>query len=316
MAEETAQALAAALRVALPAFGPNIGVALGAVEISSAMKMAQLMNLADMALARAETRGPFAVELEGQMPPVSAGLGEAAWRQHIQAALAAGRIELGEIPVVAAANRLIHIECPLRLQLEPDGAFEPAARWLPLAMRGRLTTQIDAAAIESALRAIASDGRPRCINVALASLADIEFIPKVRALVAESTREARELSIEVSESAAVDQFSRVRELGRQLRPLGVKLGLEHAGERISRIERLFEAGLDFVKLDVAVTMGAASDSNRAAFIHGVVAMLHSVSIQVYAEHVDAADDAKILEQCGVDGFAGPSVRAQEAGVPA
>jgi diguanylate cyclase (GGDEF)-like protein len=312
MAEETALALAAALRVALPAFGPNIGVALGAVEISRAMLMAELMNAADMALARAETRGSFAVELEGQVPTVSAGLGEAAWRLHIQAALTAGRLELGEIPVVTAATRLIHIECPLRLQLEPEGPFESAARWLPLAMRGRLTAQIDMAAIGSALRAIAGDGRPRCINIALASLADIEFIPKLSALVAESTREARQLWIEVSESAAIDQFSRVRELGRQLRPLGVKLGLEHAGERLSRIERLFEAGLDFVKLDTAITMGVASDPNRAAFIRGVVAMLHSVSIQVYAEDVSVAADAKVLEQCGVDAFAGPWVSAQEA----
>ena len=316
MAEETAQALAGALRAALPAFGPNIGVALGAVEVSRAMLMAELMSAADMALARAETRGAFAVELEGQVPAVSAGLGEAAWRQHIQAALAAGRLELGEIPVMAAGNRLIHIECPLRLQLEPDGPFEVAARWLPLAMRGRLTTEIDAAAVASTLRAIAGDGRARCVNIAPASLADIEFIPRLGALLAESPREARQLWIEVSEGAAIDQFSRVRELGRQLRPTGAKLGLEHAGDRLSRIDRLFDAGLDFVKLDTAVTMGVASDSNRAAFIRGVVAMLHSVSIQVYAEGVGNAADAKALEQCGVDGFAGPWVSDARVSVPA
>lgn len=305
MAEETAQALAAALRAALPAFGPNIGVAFGAVEISRAMRMAELMNAADIALARAEARGPFAVEVEGSSPVVSAGLGEAAWRQHIQAALAAGRLELGEVPVLAAAGRgLIHLECPLRLQLEPDGAFEVAARWLPLAIRGRLTSQIDSAAVTSALRGIAADGQPRCVNVALASLADIEFVPRLASMLADLAREARHLSIELGESAAIDQFSRLRELARQLHPLGVKLGLKHAGERIARIERLFEAGLDFVKLDAAVTIGAASDPNRAAFLRGLVAMLHSVSVQVFAEDVGDASDAQALERCGVDGFAG------------
>ena len=114
----------------------------------------------------------------------------------------------------------------------------------------------------------------------------------------------------------MNQFSRVRELGRQLRSTGVRLGLEHAGERLSRIERLFDAGLDFVKLDIAVTMGVAADANRAAFIRGVVAMLHSVSIQVYAEGVGNAADANVLEQCGIDGSAGPWVRAAQAGLPA
>lgn len=313
MAEETAQALAGALRAALPAFGPNIGVALGAVEISRSMRMAELMNAADMALARAESRGAFAVEIEGQSPPVSAGLGEAAWRQHIQAALGAGRLELGEVAVVAASGRrLIHLECPLRLQLEPEGAFEVAARWLPLAIRGRLTTEIDLAAVATALRATTADNQPRCIHIALASLADIEFIPRLGNRLAESAREARQLWIEVGESAAIDQFSRVRELGRQLRPLGVKLGLKHAGERISRVERLFDAGLDFVKLDTAATMGVAADPNRAAFIRGVAAMLHSVSIQVFAEDVADAADAQALQQCGVDGFAGASSVAEAA----
>lgn len=305
MAEETAQAIAAALRAALPAFGPNIGVAFGAVEISRAMPMPELMSAADMALARAEAREPFAVEVEGRSPTMSAGLGEAAWRQHILDALAAGRLELGEVPVLAASGRtLIHLECPLRLQLEPEGAFEVAARWLPLAIRGRLTSEIDAAAVASALRGIARDGQPRCVNVALASLADIEFVPRLAAMLGDSSREARQLFIEVGESAAIDQFSRLRELGRQLRPLGVRLGLKHAGERIARIERLFESGLDFVKLDAAVTIGAASDANRAAFLRGLVAMLHSVSLQVYAEDVSQTADAQALEQCGIDGFAG------------
>ena len=49
-------------------------------------------------------------------------------------------------------------------------------------------------------------------------------------------------------------------------------------------------------------MGAASDPNRAAFIRGVVAMLHSVSIQVYAESVGTAADSRTLELSGVDGF--------------
>ncbi len=313
MAEETAQALAAALRAALPAFGPNIGVAFGAVEISRAMLMAELMNSADIALARAEAREPFAVEVEGRSPAIAAGLGEAAWRQHIQAALGAERLELGEVPVLTAADRsLVHLECPLRLQLAPDGAFEVAARWLPLAIRSRLTSEIDTAAAASALRGVGRDGQPRCVNVALASLADIEFVPRLAALLAESGREARLLSIEVGESAAIDQFSRLRELGRRLRPLGVRLGLKHAGERISRIERLFESGLDFVKLDAAITIGAASEPNRAAFLRGLIAMLHSVSIQVFAEDVSSAADAQALEQCGVDGFAGLTLHDEAA----
>jgi EAL domain-containing protein (putative c-di-GMP-specific phosphodiesterase class I) len=44
------------------------------------------------------------------------------------------------------------------------------------------------------------------------------------------------------------------------------VGLEHAGERLTRIEFLFEAGLDYVKLDASVIQGVSQDAARAAFV--------------------------------------------------
>jgi EAL domain-containing protein (putative c-di-GMP-specific phosphodiesterase class I) len=120
-----------------------------------------------------------------------------------------------------------------------------------------------------------------------------------------SPREAAKLWIEVDEAAAVDHFDVVRELARQLRPTGTRVGLEHAGERLSRIERLFEAGLDYVKIDASVAHGVAADPQRASFVEGLVTMLHSLSLQVMAEGVADPEDARKLWSLGVDGITGP-----------
>jgi EAL domain-containing protein (putative c-di-GMP-specific phosphodiesterase class I) len=90
-----------------------------------------------------------------------------------------------------------------------------------------------------------------------------------------------------------------------LRPTGIRLGLEHAGERLGKIPRLFEAGLDYVKLDAAIVQGVGSDENRAAFVRGTVTLLHGLSLQVYAEGVSNAVDAQRLWDCGIDGATGP-----------
>ena len=108
--------------------------------------------------------------------------------------------------------------------------------------------------------------------------------------------------------AAVDRFELVRELCKQLRPLGVRIGLEHAGERLTRIDSLFEAGLDYVKLDASVVQGVASDAARAAFVSGTVNMLHGLGLQVYGEGVNDSADILALRQCGLDGVTGPAVR--------
>jgi EAL domain-containing protein (putative c-di-GMP-specific phosphodiesterase class I) len=214
-------------------------------------------------------------------------------------------------PVVNARRDVIHLECPLRLQLEEQGAFEPAARWLPLAMRSKLTVDIDERALALALAEAGSDGQARCVNLSPASLTDSGFASRLRALLWDSPRVARLIWLEVAESAAVEHFDLLQELSRQLRPTGVRLGLEHAGERLGLIPRLFEAGLDYVKLDAAMVSGVGTDEHRATFVRGTVTLLHGLSLQVYAEGVSDAADAKVLWDCGIDGATGPWISQQQ-----
>jgi len=308
VALETAQAVAKALRAALPAFGPGIAVAAGAVEMRRDMPIAQVMAAADAALALAESRGPFSVELgegaESAMAQTTL-LGEGTWRKRIHDALVEGRVKLVAFPLIDAKQQLIHLECPLRVQLVADGTFETAARWLPLALRGRLTPLIDERAVDLALTQIERDGQPRCVNISSASLADSAFAARLRGLLIAAPRAARGLWLEVPELAGVDQFAQVQELAHQLRPAGARVGLEHAGERLSRIERLFEAGLDYVKLDASVVHGVASDAGRATYLKSVIAMLHGLSMKAYAEGVSDAQDAQALWDIGIDGITGP-----------
>jgi len=308
MARETAQALADALSLVLPNLSAEAGVAVGAIELRRDMTLAQVMSEADAALARAESRGPFAVELGVDNVGGVAMLGEGAWRQRIRDAITQQRVHLVSFPLVNVRQDLIHLECPLRLQLEPDGVFEPAARWLPLAMRSRLTVDIDECALALALRDAARDGKPRCVNLSPASLQDSGFASRLRALLWNAPQVARLIWLEVAEVAAVENFVLLQELGRQLRPTGIRLGLEHAGERLGKIPRLFEAGLDYVKLDAAIVQGVGSDPNRATFVRGTVTLLHGLSLQVYAEGVSNDADARRLWECGVDGQTGPWIK--------
>ena len=314
LAQETAQTLVTLLRAAFPMFAAPVAVAAGAAELRHDSSLAELMSRADLALARAESAGPFAVEFEaegtGQAANTWAALGERGWRDRLLAALAEGRAQLGAYPLVDGQNRVIHLECPLRLQLEPSGRFEVAALWLPLARRSRLNSAIDERALALALEAIARDGQPRCINIASASLADSGFAARVRNQLRAMPRAARHVWLEVSEAAAVDQFDLMRELSRQVRPTGARFGLEHAGERLHRIDHLFEAGLDYVKLDVAVTHGVAADQRRTDFVKGLVTMLHSLSLQVFGEGVTGEADAQTLWMCGVDGLTGPWISSE------
>ncbi|HEY0953219.1 MAG TPA: LapD/MoxY N-terminal periplasmic domain-containing protein [Roseateles sp.] len=312
VAGETAQALADALRASLPAFGSGVQVALGAVQLPRERSSSVWLGEADAALARAElvsqTRGGFVVDVVADAG-VGREQGEGLWRAQLHEAVAAQRGRLAEFAVRDREGQVLHLECPLQLALEPGGDFLPASGWLPLAARARLTALVDLFAVSLALKAIAADGQPRCINIAPASLADAALLPQLRELLAQSPQAARGLLLDVAETAATEHFERLLELGRQLRPLGVKLGLEHAGAGLAEVERLYQAGLDYVKLDASVLLGVAGEAGRAAFVRGMVIMLRSLALKVYGEGVVDAMDAQALWDCELDGLTGPWVTA-------
>lgn len=309
VARETAQALAEALRVTLPAFGSAFSVALGSTDVRRGTSATALMSIADAALAAAESRGVFAAH-HSQAETSTGGGGDRAWRTRIAAALSEGRARLVEFPVMDSAGSLLHLECPMRLQLDAGvGAYEPAMVWLPHALRGRLTPVADRLAVKLALQAIEGDGRARCVNVAPASLTDSDFLPALREQLAAKPEAARLLSMELAENVALERVALLQHFVRQLRPLGVMVGLEHAGAQLARIERLYEIGLDYVKLDASVTRGVAGDPKAADFIRNTATLLHALSVQIHAEGVTNADDARALWGNGIDGVTGPWVGA-------
>jgi EAL domain-containing protein (putative c-di-GMP-specific phosphodiesterase class I)/GGDEF domain-containing protein len=311
VALKTARAVNDLLRETMPRYAREVAIVAGAIEVRRGAALPAVMGAADLALARAESRGAFAVEAGGSADLPFGALGEGAWRERVQEALVQGRATLGRDALVDVRGRIVHWESPLRLQLEAGGPHLPAAHWLPLALRAHLTADADARALALALAEIERDGEPRGVNLSPASLADSGYAARLRGLLLASPRAAAQVWIEIPEIAAAEQFALVQELGRQLRPAGARFGLEHAGERLGAIERLFEAGLDYVKLDGTVILGVADDAGRARFVQGLVAMLHALALQVFAEGVANEADARALWDCGVDGITGPWVRVSD-----
>jgi diguanylate cyclase (GGDEF)-like protein len=317
LAAETALSLIQALRLPLAQIDPAASVAAGAVELQGQLGATQALALADAALARAESNvGGVVVD---HMPAAEVLAGEAAlghesWQRRIGRALAEGRVALGAFPVRTADGRQLHLDCPLRVQLLPDGPMEPASRWLAQATRSRLCADVDDSALGLALQAIADDGLARCVNIAAQSVGESDFIAAVSRRLEAAPEAACRLWIDLPEVLALERPLLVRELSRRWRPLGVMLGLEHAGEGLARIPRLIELGLDCVRIDsrfVNHITGPEADGARR-YLKGLVSLVQSMGLQVCAEGVRSADDLELLWAMGFDAATGPALVADLA----
>jgi EAL domain-containing protein (putative c-di-GMP-specific phosphodiesterase class I) len=111
-----------------------------------------------------------------------------------------------------------------------------------------------------------------------------------------------------------DQYELLSAFAAMVRPLGVRFGLERAGQAIHRAPRLYQVGLDYVKLDSALLRGVAHDESGRSFVCASVALLRSLRVLVFAQGIDDEADARALWDCGVDAITGPwaSARARDA----
>jgi predicted signal transduction protein with EAL and GGDEF domain len=310
MARDSARSLVDALQAALATVDQGAELVIGGADDLGACTGGDALARADMALARAEERGAFAIELaHGGLTALPAAVGEAKWHERLSQALASGQHRLSEFPMVDAAGRLLQLECSLRLRWPDTQAFQPASSWLAMALRCRLAPQVDQTALTLALAAISRDGLPRCVNVAAASLASPGFVSTVAQLLAAAPQQATHLSIDLREAAALRHGTRLRQASASWRGLGAKLGLEHAGTHLRELPLLHALGIDYIKIDASFVQDVARDAQVREFARGLASLLRGMNIQVLAEGVESVDDLATLWQLGFDGATGPALRA-------
>jgi GGDEF domain-containing protein/EAL domain-containing protein (putative c-di-GMP-specific phosphodiesterase class I) len=288
---------------------PEGGLAIAVTALQGPVVVAQAMSNLDEALSRAEADVSFSVEVAGTVTD-RAPLGGAEWQQRLADALAHTRAALAEYPVCEANGKLLHLDCPMRVQLDAGGPFESAWRWLAPAVRGRYCAQLDLLALQLALDAITGDLQPRCINLSAQSLESSAFIAAVTRELQAHPAAAKLLWIDVPEALAADWPAVVVEASRQWRPLGAHLALEHAGERLGRIEQLDLLGLDCIRVDSSYLRGLTGPESVKGRRHlqSIVRLVKEAGLLITAEGVSSAGDLSIVWALGFDAATGPAVQ--------
>lgn len=320
VAQETAQSLAVALNSSPLARSGSVQFAVGGVDELQGQSASAALAAADAALAHAEATDTPLVQHSRRQAVDSTGA--RSWRNQIAGALDAGHTRLAEFPVVDAQGRLIHLECPLRVQFGPapssfgeadsDDGWRPARDWLALAQRGRLMPRVDLAAMDLALAAIAADGVPRGVHVSQAALAEPGFIELVAQRLRQAPAAAQGLSIEWGESLRMADAQTLREAADTWRELGVRLGVEHAGASPQGLTQWQRIRVDYIKIDARHLQGLAADEAVRGYASSLVALVHGLGLKALAEGIDDPDDLAALWLLGFDGATGRAVALSES----
>ena len=146
------------------------------------------------------------------------------------------------------------------------------------------------------------------INLSAKAIGDHAFRDRMLDVLAEHPASRNRLWLEIPESGGLARLEALRALSRDLKPLGCKLGLEHYGHHFDQIGRLYDLGLDFLKVDASFIHDLDTHPGNQAFLSGLLEIAHRIGMLVFAEGVERKEELATLEALGFDGASGLAIR--------
>jgi diguanylate cyclase (GGDEF)-like protein len=308
VAAEVAERLSARAQQRFPELSDVFHV--GAVPYRRGEPMAALLSAADQALAVAENARANAWHA-GEHEQAPLALSADGWRALLKDALAQERLKLAFFPVVSTTARPLHRESVARLQPVGDGQLLAAADFMPMAARLKLSASLDLQVTRMALLAMRDGPGQIAVNFSADSVADWGFRNALATLLRGQATLCNRLWVEVPEYGVFQQLEAFRDLARLLKELGCKVGIEHAGYRLSDLPGLADLGLDYLKIDGAFVRGIEHNAGNQEFLRGLCTMAHALGILIIAENVQTAAELALLPTLGLDGATGPAVSDRE-----
>jgi diguanylate cyclase (GGDEF)-like protein/PAS domain S-box-containing protein len=208
------------------------------------------------------------------------------------------------------SGRVVGMEALLRWEHPERGLLLPST-FIGVAEESGLIDPIGQWVLRSACqraKAWQDDGHPPmkiAVNISARQLNRPRDFSRALARVLSSTGlDPRYLELEMTESLllhnADENIAVLRRLGKD----GVRIAVDDFGTGYSSLSYLRQLPIDTLKIDRSFVRDIEIDSEDAAIVHAVVAMGHSLELQVTAEGVETRGQLEALARIGCDEYQG------------
>jgi EAL domain-containing protein (putative c-di-GMP-specific phosphodiesterase class I) len=147
---------------------------------------------------------------------------------------------------------------------------------------------------------------PRCsINLSARQFCDDGLADEVRTALGAAALESGALEVEITESVLMGDPERAQRMLQRIHALGVRIAIDDFGTGYSSLAYLKRFPAQTLKIDRSFVSGLPADRDDAAITQAVIAMAHSLNMEVVAEGVETAEQLAFLRSHGcneVQGF--------------
>jgi len=287
----------------------RLGASIGVVPITAENEdVASVLSAADSACGAAKESGRNRVHcFEENDIDLMRRRREMQWAARINNALEESRFELFRMTILPlqVEDAGEHFELLLRMRDE-SGKIVAPDQFIAAAERYGITPSIDRWVIDSAFRWLVSEADERrrltmcSINLSGQSLGDDKFLPYVIEQFHRSGIDGSKICFEITETAAIANFSQASRFIQALKELGCKFALDDFGTGLSSFGYLKHFPVDFLKIDGSFVKGVLHDPIDREMVRSINEIGHLTGKKTIAEWAENAEIIEVLRGLGVD----------------
>ena len=206
-------------------------------------------------------------------------------------------------------RRIIGLEALLRWEHPQRGMISPAA-FIPLAEESGLVVRLGDWVLRNAchqIKAWCDAGlapAQTAVNISAVQLSRGHLVESVQAALQETGLAPERLELEITESfVMVDRAQSFKSVS-GLKALGVRLSIDDFGTGYSSLAYLQQLDVDQLKIDLSFVRDVTINRSNASIVKAIIAMGHSLGLQVIAEGVEQPEQASYLATLRCDAIQG------------
>ncbi len=211
---------------------------------------------------------------------------------------------------VDSSHRPLGAEALIRW-LHPERGLVPPNQFIPLAEEtglivpiGQWVLETACAQLEAWQQNVHSRNLMLSVNVSAKQFHEANFVAQVQSLVQRHAINPSLLKLELTESMLLDNVENTIATMNELREIDVRFSLDDFGTGYSSLQYLKRLPLDQLKIDQSFVHKIAVDPSDTAIVLTIVAMAHSLNMDVIAEGVETEEQHQLLINMGCTNFQG------------
>ncbi|WP_319951823.1 putative bifunctional diguanylate cyclase/phosphodiesterase [Caldinitratiruptor microaerophilus] len=267
----------------------------------------ELLARADTAMYEAKESGRNGVCMYNieKMKGKSLAESKLAWEQRIRWALENDRFVVHLQPILdLRTGEIARYELLLRLPDDTGNLILPDS-FLGVAERFGLIQAVDRWVVRRAIHLIAEGSKAGQTlrleaNISGTVLGDREFLTFVQRELDAAGIDPSQLTLEITETAAIRDVDQAGRFIRTLRSLGCRFALDDFGVGFSSIYALKYLPVDSLKIDGDFVRSLSYDPVSRHLVEAVVDVARRLGKETIAEFVEDDQTLQLLRECGVD----------------